>query len=77
MEPMKSVACTFCDKRELMHNCFRADGSLSVGMVEGLNKKLELITGRSFGFRTQEAYETALNHNLGALPEPKYIYGFF
>jgi len=27
--------------------------------------------------RTQEAYETALSHNLGALPEPEFTHRFF
>ena len=77
IEPMKSVARTFRDKRELMLNWFRADGLLSAGIVEGLNNKLKLITRKSYGFRTQEAYETALYHNLGALPEPKFTHRFF
>jgi transposase len=77
IEPMKSVARTFRDKRELMLNWFRADGLLSAGVVEGLNNKLKLITRKSYGFRTQEAYETALYHNLGALPEPEFTHRFF
>ena len=36
----------------------------------GSYNKLQLITRKSYGFRTQEAYEIALYHNLGALPEP-------
>lgn len=29
-----------------------------------------------YGFRTQKAYETALYHNLGNLPEPKFTHEF-
>lgn len=77
IEPMKSVAKTFRQKRELMLNWFRAEGQLSSGVVEGFNNKLKLITRKSYGFRTQEAYENALYHNLGALPEPTFTHRFF
>ena len=38
--------------------------------------KLKLITRKSYGFRTQEAYETTLYHNLGDLPEPDFTHRF-
>ena len=77
IEPMKKMAKTLRNKRELLLNWFRADGALSSGVVEGFNNKLKLITRKSYGFRTQEAYETALYHNLGALPEPEFTHKFF
>ena len=77
IEPMKKMAKTLRNKRELLLNWFRADGALSSGVVEGFNNKLKLITRKSYGFRTQEAYETALYHNLGALPEPVFTHRFF
>jgi transposase len=77
IEPMKKLARTLRNKRELLLNWFRADGALSSGVVEGFNNKLKLITRKSYGFRTQEAYETALYHNLGVLPEPKFSHRFF
>ncbi len=73
IEPMKALR----NKRELMLNWFRANGEMSSGVVEGFNNKLKLITRKSYGFRTQEAYETALYHNLGKLPEPDFIHKFF
>lgn len=77
IDPMKKVARMLRDKRELVLNWFRAEGKLSAGIVEGFNNKLKLITRKSYGFRTQKAYETALYHNLGALPEPKFTHRFF
>ena len=77
IDPMKKVARMLRAKRELVLNWFRADGTLSAGIVEGFNNKLKLITRKSYGFRTQEAYETALYHNLGALPEPQSTHRFF
>ncbi len=76
IEPMKKVARTLRSKRELLLNWFRAGGALSSGVVEGFNNKLKLITRKSYGFRTQKAYETALYHNLGALPEPEFTHEF-
>ncbi|HIL69659.1 MAG TPA: hypothetical protein EYG38_07400 [Verrucomicrobia bacterium] len=58
-------------------NWFRADGALSSGVVEGFNNKLKLITRKSYGFRTQYAYETALYHTLAALPEHDFTHRFF
>ncbi len=77
IEPMKAMAKTLRSKRELLLNWFRAGGSLSSGVVEGFNNKLKLITRKSYGFRTQEAYETAIYHNLGNLPEPEFTHRFF
>jgi transposase len=45
--------------------------------VEGFNNKLKLITRKSYGFRTQNAYETALYHNLASRPEPDFTHRFF
>lgn len=77
IEPMKAMARTLRGKRELLLNWFRAEGDLSSGVVEGFNNKLKLITRKSYGFRTQEAYEIALYHTLGALPEPEFTHRFF
>lgn len=76
IEPMKKVAQTLRSKRELILNWFRAEGTLSSGTVEGFNNKLKLITRKSYGFRTQEAYETALYHNLGSLPVRNFTHEF-
>jgi transposase len=74
---MQKLAKTLRNKRELLLNWFRADGALSSGVVEGFNNKLKLITRKSYGFRTQNACETALYHNLAALPEPDFTHRFF
>jgi len=77
IDPMKKMAKTLRRKRELLLNWFRADGALSSGVVEGFNNKVKLITRKSYGFRTQEAYEIALYHNLGDLPQPEFTHRFF
>jgi hypothetical protein len=52
-----------------------AKGLVSAGAVEGLNNKVKRTTRKSYGFRTYEAIETSLYHNLGALPQPKFTHG--
>ena len=77
LEPMKKVAHTLRNHRELLLNWFRAKGALSSGVVEGFNNKVKLTTRKSYGFRTYEAIETSLYHNLGALPEPDFTHKFW
>lgn len=77
LEPMKDVAKTLRNHRELLLNWFRAKGELSSGVVEGFNNKVKLTTRKSYGFRTYDAIETALYHNLGALPEPNFTHRFW
>ena len=77
IEPMKDIAKTLRNHRELILNWFRAKGAISAGIVEGLNNKVKLTTRKSYGFRTYEAIETALYHNLGDLPEPNFPHKFW
>jgi transposase len=77
LEPMKKVARTLRNHRELILNWFAAKGTISAGIVEGFNNKVKLTTRKSYGFRTYEAIETALYHNLGALPEPEFTHRFW
>ena len=76
IEPMKKIAKSFRSKRELILNWFRVGGTLSSGSVEGFSNKVKLVTRKSYGFKTQEAYEIALYHNLGDLPHLKFTHRF-
>jgi len=76
LEPMKKVARMLRAHEELILNWFRAKGEISSGAVEGLNNKIRVVTRRSYGFRTFEAMEMALYHNLGRLPEPESTHRF-
>lgn len=76
LEPMKKVARTLRNHRELILNWFRARGEISSGAVEGLNNKVKLVTRKSYGFRTAEVAKLALLHNLGRLPEPEFTHHF-
>jgi len=76
IEPMKEVARMLRSHRELLLNWFRAKGTISSGVMEGLNNKLKLTTRKSYGFRTFRAAEIMLYHTLGNLPEPEYTHRF-
>ena len=71
LDPMKKIARMLRAHEPLILNWFRAKGEISSGPVEGLNNKIRVVTRRSYGFRTYEAMEIALYHNLGRLPEPE------
>lgn len=76
LEPMKKIAKSLYDHGELILNWFLAGGTISAGMVEGFNNKVKLTMRKSYGFRSENAVETALYHNLGNLPEPNLTHRF-
>ena len=77
LEPMKRVARMLRGHRTLILNWFRARGTMSSGIVEGFNNKAKLTTKKAYGFRTYEAIEIALYHQLGKLPEPQFTHKFW
>ncbi len=77
IEPMKKVAKTLRRHRDLILNWFLADGTISAGIVEGLNTKAKLTLRKAYGFRTAKAYTIALYHQLGDLPEPEFAHEFW
>lgn len=70
------MAQTLRSHRQLILNWFEARGTISSGVVEGMNNKVKLTTRKSYGFRTEEAVKLALYHALGALPEPNFTHRF-
>ena len=77
IEPMKKIARTLRQHRELILNYFRAQKLFSSGVVEGLNNKAKVTMRKSYGFRTFPVLELALYHSLGKLPEPELTHEFF
>jgi transposase len=76
LEPLKKTARSLREHRELILNWFRARKQYNSGIVEGLNLQVKLRFRKAFGFRTIEAMETALYHQLGQLPEPELAHRF-
>src|SRR3954463_6193619 len=77
IEPLKKIACSLRQHRELILNYFRAQKLISSGVVEGLNNKAKVTMRKSYGFRTYRVLELALYHSLGKLPEPESTHDFF
>jgi transposase len=77
LDPMKKFAKSIRKHRPLIMNYFKAKKQFSSGVVEGMNRKINLTTRKAFGFRTFNALEIALYHTMGKLPEPKSTHEFF
>lgn len=76
LEPIKQVAKSLRKHRELILNWFKAKKQYNSGIVEGMNLLVKLRFRKAFGFRTYNAMEIALYHQLGQLPEPKVTHRF-
>ena len=76
LEPIKKVAKSLRTHRELILNWFRAKKAYNSGIVEGMNLLVKLRFRKAFGFRTFQAMEIALYHQLGHLPEPQVTHRF-
>lgn len=76
IEPMKKVARSLRKHSELILNWFRAKGTISAGVVEGLNNKAKRTMRIAYGFGMFSAIENALYHVLGDLPEPEFTHRF-
>jgi transposase len=77
IEPMKKIARSLRQHRQLILNYFAAGKLISSGVVEGLNNKAKVTMRKSYGFRTYRVLELALYHSLGKLPEPECTHDFF
>jgi transposase len=76
LAPMKQIARTLRGHRALLLNWFRARNELSLGATEAMNGNAKLALRKARGFRTYDALETALYHQLGRLPEPEFTHTF-
>jgi transposase len=76
LDPIKKFAKTLRAHKPLLLNWFRARHEISMGAVEGFNTNAKLAIRKARGFRTYEVLETALYHELGRLPEPKFTHSF-
>jgi transposase len=77
LDPIKKFARSIRDHEDLILNWFRANKELSCGVVEGMNRKANLITRRSYGFREFDTLQLVLYHILGKLPEPEFTHKFW
>lgn len=76
LEPIKKFVKTIKKHQPLIMNWFKAKKQYSSGSVEGLNRRINLVTRRAYGYKSYETLEIALFHTMGALPEPKMTHRF-
>jgi len=76
LEPIKKFVKTVRRHQPLMMNWFKAKKAFSSGIVEGLNRKINLVTRKAYGFRSYDVLKIALFHTLGQLPEPELTHRF-
>lgn len=76
LAPMKKFVKTLRTHEDLIMNWFKAKKVYSSGAVEGMNRKINLVTRKSYGFRSFEVLKIALFHTLGHLPEPEVTHRF-
>ena len=75
--PMAQIARTLGRHRDLLLNYFRTGKCFNSGIVEGLNRKVNLAIRKSYGFRTLRITELAIYQQLGNLPTPKFTHRFW
>lgn len=76
LKPIKKFVKTVRRHEELILNWFHAKKVYSSGTVEGMNRRINLITRRAYGFRSFDSLRIALFHVLGDLPEPEMTHRF-
>lgn len=76
IEPMKKIARSLREHRELILNWFKAKKQFSSGAVEGLNNKIKTTTKKSYGFKSEKVLIIALYHTIGQLPLPPSTHEF-
>jgi len=77
LEPMKRVARMLLAHEDLLLNWFEAKGTLSSGVVEGMNYKVKLAMRKAYGYRSLDVIKTVLYHQMGSLPEREFAHKFW
>jgi transposase len=77
LPPMLKVARMIEKHQPLLLNWIQARHEVRTGAVEGFNNKARVLTKRAYGYRTFNALQLVLYHNLGKLPEPEPYHRFW
>ncbi len=76
LDSIKDFVKTIRNHQPLIMNWFKAKKAYSSGSVEGLNRKINLVTRKAYGFKSYEVLKIALFHTMGKLPEPEMTHRF-
>ena len=76
LKPLQTFVGTIRRHEALILNWFKAQKRYSSGAVEGMNRKINLVTRKAYGYRSYDVLQIALFHALGHLPEPEMTHRF-
>lgn len=76
LDPLKKVARTLRRKMTLILNYFTVKSPPSSGIVEGMNRKINLSIRKSYGFRCIETAKSYLLHQFGGLTSLPFTHKF-
>ena len=62
---------------DLILNYFRAKKEFNSGVVEGLNRNVNLTVRKAYGYSSYDVFRIALFHQMGKLPEPYFKHEFW
>ena len=57
-------------------NYFKTKQRYSSGIVEGLNRRINLSMRKAYGYKSFDLLQVSLFHQLGDLPEPEFTHRF-
>ena len=77
LEPIKAFVRTMRKHQPLLMNYFKANKKYNSGVVEGLNRKVNLTMRKAYGYKSFVVLKIALFHTMGQLPEPKSTHRFW
>ena len=76
LEPLHKFVKMIRKHQPLIMNWFKAKKLYSSGVVEGLNRKVNLVTRKAYGYKSFDVLKIALFHTMGDLPEPESTHRF-
>lgn len=76
LEPLKKVARAIEKKLELVLNYFNLEKIPPCGVVEGLNRIVNLSIRKAFGFKYLSTLKNYLLHQMGKLEMPPFVHRF-
>ena len=76
LQPMKKFVKTLRNHEELLMNYFKTKQRYSSGVVEGLNRRINLSMRKAYGYKSFDLLKVSLFHQLGDLPEPEFTHRF-
>ena len=77
LEPMKKFVKTLRNHEDLLMNYFKTKQRYSSGIVEGLNRRINLSMRKAYGYKSFDLLQVSLFHQLGDLPEPEFTHRFY